>query len=264
MKSSAVSSPVIVGAVILVVVVAAGGLYLFLGSGPSSSTTSSTTSSVRSSTTSTTTSQSVSTSLVVPPVNSAFTQYVNNFNNRDVERVVAFYTPDAVVTWTGNTGGTSGTYQGTNSIRLAMSTSVGHTTSFNVIATNVTQSSTSPTAVTLAYTFNMTGVSTIIGPFNATIFLTQNWIYNNGQWSVQKDLWNYLSFASANSGEATVFPQWGLSLSGKSPNLAQEHVLEWNLAPFLAAAVYTSVLTLGIILVLGMARNRRHQRQRSD
>ena len=141
MRSSAVSSAVIVGAVILVVVVAAGGLYFFLGSGPSGSTTSS----AKSSTTIiTTTSQSVSTSLVVPSVNPAFTQYVNNFNNRDVERVVAFYTPDAVVTWTGITGGTSGTYQGTNSIRLAMSTSVGHTTSFKVIATNVTQSSTSP------------------------------------------------------------------------------------------------------------------------
>ncbi len=99
---------------------------------------------------------------------------------------------------------------------------------------------------TLRITFNLSlkGHITVVGNLSASIQVSQNWINSGGTWTIQKETWNYITFTTTNPGTATVFPQWGLSLEGKSPDLASEHVLEWDAAPYVAAGIYGSIITI--------------------
>ena len=242
----AVSGTVIAAVVVIVVVVAGIGAYLALGSGGSPTT----------STTSTTTS---TTGTGQPPtqasLNSSIQAFVADFNNRDVTTIKTLFTSTSAIAWTGSAGGLQGTYSGVDGAGIVYSTSVGHTTSLVAKESNLHIQFAGNTG-TVGYRLNITGVSNVIGKFNTTADISQVWVYQGGAWTIQTDDWNYLSFESNNPSTATVFPQWGLTLNGKSPSLAGEHVLEWNVAPFLAIGIYATIVALGVALIITRVRRR--------
>jgi hypothetical protein len=161
-----------------------------------------------------------------------------------------------VSAWTGAAGGLQGTYNGVNGAGIVYGTALGHASSLKATPSNLHLSLAGTTA-TVGYYLNITGVSPVIGPFNSTANVSQVWVYQGGAWTVQTDDWNYLSFTSNNPSEATVFPQWGLALNGKSPSLAGEHVLEWNVAPYLAVGIYVAIAALGTGLLWVRARGQK-------
>lgn len=235
----AVSGTVIAIVAVVVVVVVAAGAYFALGMGGSTNTSTTTTSTGGGTTTGAT-----------PPtgsLNSSIGAFVNAFNNRDVTTIKTYFTSSSQIDWTGASGGLGGTYQGSDGAGIVYGASVGHTSSLSAKASDIKTTSTGPTTSTVTYSLNITGVSNVIGKFNSTVAVSQNWAYQSGSWVIQADNWNYLTFSSNNPSQATVFPQWGLTLNGKPPSLAGEHVVEWNLAPYLAVGVY------GVIVVLGLA-----------
>jgi hypothetical protein len=88
---SRLAAPVAVIAVLMV-----AGAYVFLTRGTTTSS---------------------QTSAAGPPtvqVQTAVDQLVQDLNNRNVDGLVAFYAPNAVDIWFGNTGGLSGRYTGLN------------------------------------------------------------------------------------------------------------------------------------------------------
>lgn len=234
---SAVSGTVIAAVVIVVVIVVGGGLYFLYGMGSTPGNSSTTTSTSSGST---------------PPagsLNSAVQAFLTAFNTRDVTTIKTYFTSSSQIDWSGSAGGLQGTYQGADGAGIVYGTSVGHTTSLTATSSNLHISSTGTTTSTVTYGLNITGTSTIVGKFNSTADVSQNWVYANGAWTIQADNWNYLNFQSNNPSQATVFPQWGLTINGKSPSLAAEHVIEWNVAPYLAAGVYIGIVALGAALL---------------
>jgi hypothetical protein len=181
-------------------------------------------------------------------LNSSVNAFITAFNNRDVTTIKTFFTGSSAIAWTGVAGGLQGTYTGSDGAGIVYGTSVGHTSSLTAKATNL-HILPAGTTGTVGFRLNITGNSNVVGPFNSTADISQVWVYQGGAWTIQTDDWNYLSFASNNPSQATVFPQWGLTLNGKAPSLAGEHVLEWNVAPYLAVGVYATIVALGLALI---------------
>jgi len=232
----AVSGTVIALVAVVIVVVVGAGAYFFLGLGGSTSSSTHTTS---------------SNTQVGPPagsLNASVRAFLAAFNNRDVTTIKTYFTPSSAIAWTGSAGGLQGTYTGADGAGIVYGTSVGHTTSLTATATNL-HIQPAGTTGTVGFRLNITGSSNIVGPFNSTADISQVWVYQGGTWTLQTDDWNYLSFSSNNPSQATVFPQWGLTLNGKAPSLAGEHVLEWNVAPYLAVGVYATIVALGLALI---------------
>ena len=233
---SAVSGTVIAVVIVVVLVVAGAGAYFALGLGGGGQ-----------STTTTTTSSGGATP--AGSLSTAVNGFISAFNARDVSNIKTYFTTSSQIDWTGATGGLGGTYTGVDGAGIVYGTSVGHTTSLTATPSNLQVPSNSASTDTVTYGLNITGVSQIIGKFNSTVDVSQTWVYQGGSWAIQSDNWNYLTFSSNNPSQATVFPQWGLSLNGKSPSLAGEHVVEWNVAPYLAALVYVAIVALGLALL---------------
>jgi hypothetical protein len=232
----AVSGTVIALVVVVVVVVAGAGAYFALGLGGNTSTSTRTTSSNTS---------------VGPPsgsLNASVNAFIAAFNHRDVTTIKTFFTSSSAIAWTGVAGGLQGTYTGSDGAGIVYGTSVGHTSSLSANVSRLHVQLAGSTG-TVGFRLNITGSSNVVGPFNSTADISQVWVYQGGAWTVQTDDWNYLNFVSNNPSQATVFPQWGLTLNGKSPSLAGEHVLEWNVAPYLAVGVYATIVALGLALI---------------
>jgi hypothetical protein len=220
---------------VVIVVVAGAGAYFALGMGGGGSTSH------------TSSTQTTGTSQGPPPgsLNSTVQAFITAFNNRNVASIKTFFSSSSTIAWTGAAGGLQGTYQGVDGAGIVYATSVGHTTTVKATVSNLHINLAGNTG-TVGYRLNITGNSNIVGPFNSTADISQLWAYQGGSWTIQTDGWNYLSFSSNNPSQATVFPQWGLTLNGKAPSLAGEHVLEWNVAPFLALGVYGTIVAIGV------------------
>jgi hypothetical protein len=234
---AAVSGTVIALVVVVVVVVAGAGAYFALGLG--SSTGPSTTH---------TSSSNTQGGPSADSLNASVNAFISAFNHRDVTTIKTFFTSSSAIAWTGVAGGLQGTYTGTDGAGIVYGTSVGHT---STLSANVSRLHTqlAGSTGTVGFRLNITGSSNVVGPFNSTADISQVWVYQGGTWTIQTDDWNYLDFVSNNPSQATVFPQWGLTLNGKAPSLAGEHVLEWNVAPYLAVGVYATIVALGLALI---------------
>ena len=70
-------------------------------------------------------------------VQTAVTQWVADFNSRNVEALGNFYSQDAAVVWSGQASGLAGTYNGQGNIRILYGSSIGKTTTLNASVANV-------------------------------------------------------------------------------------------------------------------------------
>jgi hypothetical protein len=255
MRSAAVSSVAVAVAVVVVVVVAAAGGYLLLsGSSPAPSSTTTTSSAQYSSTTTSSTSPFTTVTGNNSQVASQLGLFIQAFDNRQVNTLTSFYTSSSVVAWTGNTQGLGGTYTGSGNIEILYASSIGHTDRFAAHPSQVKMVATAPNVVNLTMHLDLNGSSSVLGKISATVNAQQQWANNGGSWVIQKENWNYLTFTAQNPSSSTVFPQWGLQLNGKSPNLSSEHNIEWAVAPYIALLVYI-LLAVAAIAVIFRSRN---------
>jgi ketosteroid isomerase-like protein len=271
MSNRAIARMATIGIVVVIVVIAAvAGVLALSQSGTSTPTTSSTittaptttptTSSVATTTTSspstmTTNSQSGGTG-DTQAVLAQLPNFIAAFNARDASALSNFYTSTAVVNWTGQAQGLQGIYSGKENIAILYGSSIGHTDKLVANDSSVSATASGPN-VTVTFTLNLVGHSNVVGNLTAKVTVTQTWVQSGGSWLIQNETWNYLSFTTTNAGSATVFPQWGLALEGKSPNLADEHVLEWNVAPYVAAAIYGSIIAIFALALMVRVRKQK-------
>ena len=220
----------------VVAVLAAAGVYVLLTKGPSTST------------------QTTTAGPPTVPVQTAVDQLVQDLNDRNVDGLVAFYGPNAVDIWFGNTGGLSGRYVGPEQIRLIYATSVGKTTALDANLSDYAQDVFSPTNVNATFVLNLSGNSTVAGVLVAKVDVSQEWNWGNSGWQISKENWNYAvfysSYLSANQGTVTTFPQWGVMKAGGNPDLVSEKSFEWHAGPYLAASVYAFLF--GVVAILAL------------
>jgi len=231
-----ISRVVIPIAIIVVLVVAAAVIFLGRGSPNTSSTSSS------------------AASLPNVPVDSYVTQIIQDLNSRNVDALMNLYNPNAVSVWSGATGGLSGQYAGTNSIRLIYATTVGKDTSINANVSSLADKTISPTETNTTFVIKLVANSTAAGIVKATILATEQWNWGGSGWQITKENWAYRNFDSsfidAGLGSATTFPQWGYELKGGNPNLVPDKSFEWHAGPYVAASVYAFLA--GIVCVFAL------------
>jgi hypothetical protein len=221
---------------VIAVLAAAVGAYVFLTRAPATPT------------------QTSTTGPPTVPVQTAVDQLVQDLNDRNVDGMVTFYTPNAVDVWFGNTGGLSGRYVGPEQIRLIYATSVGKTTSLDANLSDYAQDVFSPTNVNATFVINMRGNSTVAGILTAKVDVSQEWNWGNPGWQISKENWNYAIFDASNIdknlGTSTTFPQWAVMNMGGNPNLVSEKSFEWHAGPYVAASVYAFLF--GVVALLAL------------
>jgi hypothetical protein len=230
---------------VLVVIVAVAGVYFFLPRGPTSSTS---------------TQSSSSSALPTIPVRTEVDQFIKDFNNRNVDAVVAFYAPSSTLVWSGNVGGLAGLYSPAGNIRLIYATTVGKSVTLDANVSNYAEKTISPTVTNATFLIEMVENSTAAGIVHATIHVTQEWVWGNAGWQISKENWAYAKFDSSYIDEglpaATTFPQWGYQLKGGNPNLVEEKSFEWHAGPYVAASVYAFLF--GVVAIVALRfRSRR-------
>jgi len=190
------------------------------------------------------------------PVQTAVDQLIQDLNDRNVDGLVALYSPDAVDIWFGSTGGLSGRYAGPEQIRLIYATSVGKTTTLDANLSNYAQDVFSPTNVNATFVLNLRGNSTVAGVLLATVDVSQNWNWGSSGWQISEENWNYAlfysSYLSANQNTVTTFPQWGVMKAGGNPNLVSEKSFEWHAGPYVAASVYAFLFGVVAFMALSL------------
>jgi ketosteroid isomerase-like protein len=242
------ASTTMLAVIVVVIVVVAGGAAYFVFAGKGGGTPSTTVTSTAQANTS--------------AAEAALNGYVAAFNKANITGLITFYSPNAVVVWTANANALAaasqaGTYSGSGNIKLLYSTTIANAQSISVTVSGLQATSTSNSAI-LNFTLSMKGVSSLLGPFNGTITASQIWVPSGSNYQITNEKWYYATFNTQNQILATVFPQWGLSLQGKNPDLASEHVAEWQAAPYLAAALYNSLIVLVAYAI--WVRNRKQER----
>lgn len=233
--------------VALLVIVALAGGYVVLGRGPSSS--------------SSTTQSTSSSSLPTVPVKTAVDQFVSDFNARNVDGLVAYYTSSALLVWSGDVGGLAGMYSPVGNIRLIYATTVGKSVTLDANVSNYAEKAISSTITNATFKITMLENSTAAGIVHATINVTQEWNWGSTGWQISKENWRYITFDSsyidAGIPAATTFPQWGYQQKGGNPNLVEEKSLEWHAGPYVAASVYAFLFGLVAFMALRISSRRR-------
>ncbi len=222
--------------VVVIAVLAAAGGYVFLARGPATPT------------------QTSTAGPPTVPVQTAVDQLVQDLNDRKVDGLVTFYSPNAVDVWFGNTGGLSGRYVGPEQIRLIYATSVGKTTTLDANVSDYAEDVFSPTNVNATFVMNMRGNSSVAGILTAKVDVSQEWNWGDSGWQISKENWNYALFDSsyidANQSGSTTFPQWAVMKTGGNPNLVSEKSFEWHAGPYVAASVYAFLF--GVVALLAL------------
>ena len=186
-------------------------------------------------------------------VKAAVTQWVADFNSRDVTGLGNFYTTDAQVDWTGSASGLAGTYNGVGNIRILYGSSIGKTTSLIASQSNYNEKDINPTNANVSLTLTLNGNSSVVGALSITVDANQQWNYVGGSWQIVKETWNYVTFNEQYPVSATTFPQWTAMKEGQNPNLVEEKSFEWHAGPYVAASVYAFLLG---VLAFGVMRYR--------
>jgi hypothetical protein len=193
-------------------------------------------------------------------VKSAVTQWVADFNSRNVPALTNFYSTDALVTWTGGGSagaGLDGAYSGLENVKILYGSSIGKTTSLNASIANYAETDLSPSDANVTLTLSMAGHSSVVGDLTISVDAVQLWNYIGGQWQIVKETWNYVTFNEQYPVSATTFPQWTAMKEGLSPNLVSEKSFEWHAGPYVAASVYAFLFG---VLALGVMKYRRRPR----
>jgi len=219
---------------------------------------------------SSTTSSSVVSSAPPPTsvVSTEVNQLIQNLDSRNVDGLVALYSPNSVLVWSGNVGGLAGMYTGDQNIRLIYAATVGKSFTLDANLSNYKQTVISPSIVNATWEMKLLANSTAAGIVHATIDITEEWSGVSGTWQISKENWAYTLYDSslidAGIPSSTTFPQWGYELKGGNPNLVSEKSFEWHAGPYIAASVYAflfGVLALTVLRLRTLDRKDRPTRR---
>jgi hypothetical protein len=200
------------------------------------------------------------------PLRSAVSQFLYDFNQRNVAGLSKLYDYSATVIWSGQgADGLAGAYAGTSNIQILYGSTIGKTSELNATMSNYKEAATSPSNVNATLTLRLSGNSTTLGAINGTIDVSQDWVFSGGQWQIIKENWNYKTFDVQFPQSATTFPQWGALRTGKNPDLVSEKSFEWKAGPVVAASVYAFMFAvIAFALLSFLNRWRDEPRRRSS
>lgn len=125
---------------------------------------------------------------------------------RDVRGLMEAYIPDkAYAEWGGQAGAFAGRYDGTPNIRILWAQIVGNTVAISYKIANYDATIDGDKA-TVRYTLNLNGTGKLIGDFDMNIDAIQKFVFKDGKWLMDNDLWVFRVFRTSVVADATVFP----------------------------------------------------------
>jgi hypothetical protein len=243
-----VGAPLVVGIIVVIVAIGSVGYY-FVSQSPQNQT---------SSTTSTTT----TTSSVGPPppgAKAAYVQHLSTIDTRNIPVVLNDYVDNALVVWSGSTGGLGGSYSGIGNIRLLYSSALSSAQQISLTPSGITARNDSSTQVTTNMTLALKGQSQYLGAFNGTIRAGAVLTWVNGAWKVVSENWYWVTLNTSAKGGATTFPEWQkigpINPSNRSPDWLHNFVWDYG-GYWVAAIIYVYVLALATILLVRRRRSK--------
>lgn len=183
---------VILTIVVVIVVVAAISANLLHGPAASKSTTTTASSAL----------------LPITTLEPAVDVHIDHLNSRNVTLIVSDYTSDAVVNWSGITGGMGGIYSGTVDIKILFAGSFASAESISLTVNSYEQKIVNSTTALALFNMTMNGNSSVLGKFEAKINAATYYVSIADQWKIASEYWDYLEMGGTSLGGATTFPQW--------------------------------------------------------
>lgn len=165
------------------------------------------------------------------------------------------YESNAVVVWSGNTGGLGGTYTGTGEIQILYAGALASAKTIALSIENYTATAIDSTHVNTSFAMHMNGTSPILGNITGHILVQITWANNGTAWNIQDESWNYVVFDTTVSGGATTFPQWHTP-SRESPDAFKNFVFHIG-GPAYALVIFGYAAVLVALLLAFMFRRYR-------
>lgn len=136
----------------------------------------------------------------------AIIDHLDKLAAKDVRGLMEIYVPDkAYLEWGGQAGSLAGKYQGTSNIRINWAAAVGNTASIKYRLENYDAKIDGDRAE-VRYKLFLNGTGKLIGDFEMNIDALQRFVYVDGKWLMDYDLWIFRSFKTSIVADATVFP----------------------------------------------------------
>jgi hypothetical protein len=104
------------------------------------------------------------------------------------------YLPNATMKWSGTTMGLGGTYVGTGNISLVFQAFFGQAISLNTSIDSFNVTNISSGTGDIGANLSFTGRSPIWGAFNGTVSASYHYVFQNGNWLISQEDWNFESF----------------------------------------------------------------------
>ena len=127
------------------------------------------------------------------------------FGEKDVQRMMDFYSSLPYAEWGGQSGVFAGTYPGFNNVRLLWASVIGNTETIDPTFTDYSASFVGDTA-TVSYKLATEGRGKLVGDFSMVIDVVTVWDYENGRWVIVDDRWDFVIFEVEIVAQGTVFP----------------------------------------------------------
>ena len=134
---------------------------------------------------------------VVAAVRSSFDNHMQLVASRDVSALVVEYERNASVTWTGESAGFGGSYNGTTSIKYEFKTTLGDWFAPAFSVSNETESviATGGASAYVSSAFLFSGRSNVMGNFSGTVLAQDSYSYSSaGGWLISRETWNFTRF----------------------------------------------------------------------
>jgi outer membrane protein assembly factor BamB len=130
-------------------------------------------------------------------VGSAFHDHIQLVASRNVPALLEEYQQNATVTWTGDSAGFGGSYNGTTSIEFNFKTTLGDwfAPTFAVRTENQSIIATGDTSAQVDSEFVFNGTSNIMGKYGGSILSKDYYVYQDAAgWLISHEIWNFTGF----------------------------------------------------------------------
>lgn len=136
----------------------------------------------------------------------AIVNHLDKLVARDVRGLMEIYIPDkAYAEWAKQAGVFAGRYDGTSNIRILWAQIVGNTESVSYKIDNYNAKIDGDRAE-VTYKLFLNGTGKFIGEFEIDVDAIQKFVYVDGRWLMDNDVWVFQSFRTSVVADATVFP----------------------------------------------------------
>ncbi|MDJ0274915.1 MAG: hypothetical protein QW410_01285 [Nitrososphaerota archaeon] len=180
-------------------------------------------------------------------------EHMMKYRDRNVASLLNDYLPDGTITWSGESGGLSGTYRGLGAIRTFLSIVLTGSEDVEISVTELSTERLGTKSATVSFKTSVKGRNFVIGRFEGEANVRCELVLTDTGWKIASEQWHYSRFNSESPG-STTFPQWSWSsLRGGAKSESERDALK-ELAYNFSGAFALLIVAISVILLFSFYR----------